>query len=164
MKQFKIFVTLLILTFVGINVNATDLTDNSINLKGNSNTSLGNYEVKELPPYDVNGTMMRTFELTYEKAQISVLIYLDQRANCRDYVVRSKNLEVRYTCKKTSFGAQLLSGKQMKYDPALNALFISQDEFAKQQKISEGALPIASALGLIASYYPSLLKSPDLLN
>jgi hypothetical protein len=102
--------------------------------------------------------------LTYEKAQKSVLIYLDQRANCMDYVVRSKNLEVRYTCKKTSFGAQLLSGKQMKYDPALNALFISQDEFAKQQKISEGALPIASALGLIASYYPSLLKSPDLLN
>lgn len=164
MKQFKIFGTLLILIFAGINVNATDLSGNFINFKGESNTSLGNYEVKELPPVNMNGEMMRAFELTYEKAQKSVLIFLDERTNCRDFIVRSKNLEVRYACKKTSFGAQLLSGKQMKYDPALNALFLSQDEFEKQQKISEGALPIASALGLIASYYPSLLKSPDLLN
>lgn len=164
MKQLTFFSTLLILIFVGINVNATDLAGTSINLKGNSNTSLGNYEVKELPPVSVKGTLMRTFELTYEKAQKTILIYLDERANCRDYVVRSKNLEIRYACNKTSFGAQLLSGRQMKYDPALNALFLSQEEFEKQQKISEGALPIASALGLIASYYPSLLKSPNLLN
>jgi len=144
--------------------NATDLATNSINLKGNSNTSLGNYEIKELPPVNVNGEMMRNFEITYENAQKTVLIYLDERSNCRDYVVRSKNLEVRYECRKTSFGVQLLTGKQMKYNPALNNLFISQEEFEKQQKISEGSLPIDSALGLIASYYPQLLKSINLLN
>ncbi|NEW84686.1 MAG: hypothetical protein GZ094_20285, partial [Mariniphaga sp.] len=146
------------------NTNATDLTGNSINLKGSSNTTLGSYEIKELPPVSFNGELLRTFELTYENAQYSVLINLDERTNCKDYIVRSKNLEVRYSCKKASFGVQLLSGKQMKYKPELNALFLSQDEFVKQQKISEGTLPIASALGLIASYYPSLLKSPDLLN
>jgi len=112
----------------------------------------------------VNGELLRTFELTYEKAQKTVLINLDERANCRDYVVRSKNLEVRYVCKKTSFGVQLVTGKNMKYDPALNALFLAEDEFAKQKSISEGSLPIAEALGLIASYYPNLLKRPDLLN
>ena len=107
---------------------------------------------------------MRTFELTFENAQKTVLIYLDEHAKCRDYIVRSKNLEVRYVCNKASFGVQFLTGKQMKYDPALNALFLSQDEFVKQGKISEGELPVESALGLIASYYPSLLKSPNLLN
>jgi len=162
MKQLTIF--LILLTFCVVNANATDLEGNSINLNGKSNTSFGDYTIKELPPVNMNGEMMRAFELTYEKAQKSVLIYLDERANCKDYIVRSKNLEVRYACKKTSFGTQLLSGRQMKYDPVLNALFLSQDEFEKQQKISEGALPIASALGLIASYYPHLLKSPDLLN
>jgi len=147
-----------------INANATDLEGNSINLKGNSNTSLGDYAIKELPPVNINGEMMRTFELTYEKAQKTVLIYLDERSSCRDYIVRSKNLEVRYACKKTSFGAQLLSGKQMKYKPELNALFLAQDEFEKQQKISEGGITVATALGLIASYYPNLLKSTNLLN
>jgi len=162
MKQLTPLFILLMLTFSV--ANATDLATNSINLKGNSNTSLGNYEIKELPPVNVNGEMMRNFEITYENAQKTVLIYLDERSNCRDYVVRSKNLEVRYECRKTSFGVQLLTGKQMKYNPALNNLFISQEEFEKQQKISEGSLPIDSALGLIASYYPQLLKSINLLN
>jgi len=162
MKQLSLL--LLLIAFGVLNTNATDLTGNSINLNGNSNTSFGSYEIKELPPVSVNGELMRTFELTYEKAQKSVIINLDERANCKDYIVRSKNLEVRYACKKTSFGVQLLSGKQMKYKPEINALFLSQDEFSKQQIISEGALPIASALGLIASYYPGLLKSPNLLD
>lgn len=162
MKQLSLL--LLLIAFGVLNTNATDLTGNSINLNGNSNTSFGTYEIKELPPVSVNGELMRTFELTYEKAQKTVIINLDERANCKDFIVRSKNLEVRYACKKSSFGVQLLSGQQMKYKPEINALFLSQDEFEKQQKISEGALPIASALGLIASYYPSLLKSPDLLN
>lgn len=162
MKQLTIF--LILLTFCVVNLNATDREGNSISLKGNSNTSFGDYTIKELPSVNINGEMMRAFELTYEKAQKSVFIYLDERANCKDYIVRSKNLEVRYVCKKTSFGAQLLLVNQAKYKPELNALFLSQDEFAKQQLISEGALPIASALGLIASYYPALLKTPDLLN
>ncbi len=158
--------TLLLLLIVlgAINAKATDLEENTINLKGNSNTRFGNYEIKELPPVSVNGELMRTFELTYEKAQKTVLINLDERANCRDYIVRSKNLEVRYVCKKTSFGAQLLTGRNMKYDPTLNALFLAQDEFEKQKSISEGGLPIAEALGLIASYYPNLLKRPELLD
>ena len=162
MKKFTIL--LLLLTLFVVSTNATDLEGNSINLKGTSNTSLGDYQIKELPPVTVNGEMMRAFELTYEKAQKPVLIYLNERTNCRDYIVRSKNLEVRYACKKTSFGAQLLSAKQMKYKPELNALFLSPDEFEKQQKIAEGGLPVASALSLIASYYPSLLKTTDLLN
>jgi hypothetical protein len=162
MKQLIPIFILLMLTFSL--AHATDFNVNSINLKGNSNTGFGNYEIKELPPVNMNGESMRTFELTYEKAQKTVLIYLDERANCRDYIVRSKNLEVKYECKKTSFGVQLLSNRQMKYNPVFNKLFLSQEEFEKQQKISEGALPIDSALGLIASYYPNLLKSPDLLN
>ena len=155
---------LLLIAFGAINAKATDLAGNTINLKGNSNTRFGNYEIKELPLVSVNGELMRTFELTYEKAQKTVLINLDERANCRDYIVRSKNLEVRYVCKKTSFGAQLLTGRNMKYDPTLNALFLAQDEFEKQKSISEGGLPIAEALGLIASYYPNLLKRPELLD
>jgi hypothetical protein len=164
MKNLTLLFTLMMITFGFINANGADLAGNSINFKGNSNTNFGNYEIKELPQVDMNGETMRAFELSYEKAQKTVLIYLDQRANCRDYIVRSKNLEICYSCKKSSFGAQILTGKHMKYKPELNALFLAQDELAKQQKISEGGLPIESALGMIASYYPSLLKRSDLLN
>lgn len=154
MKKLLFF---LLIMFCVASVNAADL---SVNLKGISNTELGAYEIKELPTINA----MRMFEVTYENAQKTVLIYLDERPNCRDYVVRSKNLEVKYVCKKTSFGTQFLSGKQMKYKPELNSLFLNENEFEKQRKISEGNLPIESALGLIASFYPSLLKSSNLLN
>ncbi len=162
MKQLSFLFVFLMFAFC--EVHATDLTGNSIFLKGNSNTNFGNYEIKELPPVNTDGETMRAFELTYENAQKPVLIYLDERSNCTDYIVRSKNLEVRYACKKASFGVQLLSGKQMKYDPEINALFLSEEEFQNQKKISEGSLPISAALGLIANYYPGLLKSEDLLN
>ena len=96
MKQLTLL--FLLLTFCVINTNATDLAGNSINLKGKSNTSFGDYTIKEVAPVTISGEMMRAFELTYEKAQKSVLVYLDERSSCRDYVVRSKNLEVRYVC------------------------------------------------------------------
>ena len=160
MKQLT-FITLLLL-FGLVQSYATNPP--SINLSGESNTTMGNYTIKELPPVEISGELMRTFELTYENAKKPVLIYLDTRANCKDYIVRSKNLEVKYSCKKSSFGVQHLSARQMKYAPDINELFLSQDEFSKQQKIAEGGIPVISALGLIASYYPSLLKSPDLLN
>ena len=107
---------------------------------------------------------MRTFELAYQNAGHRVMIYLNEREDCRDYIVRSKNLEVKYVCKKSGFGAKLVTGKFRQYDPNLNANFLSRDEFVRQEMISEGGLEIPSALGLIASYYPALFQRPDLLD
>jgi hypothetical protein len=38
-------------------------------------------------------------------------------------------------------------------------MFLSQEALAYQQKITEGEISIEKALGLIACYYPSLLKN-----
>lgn len=155
---------MLLLTLFTAAANATDIPANAISLNGNSNTRLGNYEIKELAPVTINGVPMRTFELSYKNAAFPVMIYLSEREDCRDYIVRSKNLEVKYVCSKSGFGAKLLTGKFRQYDPDLNARFLSRDEFVKQAMISEGGLEIASALGLIASYYPALFERPDLLD
>jgi hypothetical protein len=155
---------MLLVTLFTATANATDIPANSISLSGNSNTWLGNYAVKELAPVTINGVTMRTFELSYKNAASPVMIYLNQRENCRDYIVRSKNLEVKYVCNKSGFGVKMVTGKFRQYDPNLNDRFLSRDEFAKQGMISEGGLEIASALGLIASYYPALFERPDLLD
>jgi len=155
---------MLLFTIFATTVNATDYPANSLNLNGLSNTWLGNYQIKELSPVSLNGATMRTFELTYEKAGNPVMIYIDERANCREYIVRSKNLEVKYVCNKSSFGAKLVTGKFRKYDPMVNSYFLAYEELVKQEKIAEGGMEISSALGLIASYYPGLFKRPDLLD
>jgi len=164
MKKLAMFIVLIVLTLGATNANAADLPGKLASLKGNSNTFLGNYEIKELPQAVLKGENLRAFELTYQKGQKSVLIYLDERSNCKDYVVRSKNLEVAYRCKKNSFGVQFVPVKHQKYKPEVNALFLAHDQFQKQQKISDGELPLETALDLIASYYPHLLKRSDLLD
>jgi hypothetical protein len=166
MKHSSLFTLsiMLLITLFTTAANATDIPANSINLSGNSNTRLGSYEIKELAAVTINGLTMRTFELSYKNAGFPVMIYLNERNDCRDYIVRSKNLEVKYVCSKSSFGAKLVTGKFRQYDPNLNARFLSRDEFAKQGMISEGGLEITSALGLIASYYPALFERPDLLD
>lgn len=138
-------------------------TASAIELKGQSNTVLGTYQVKELAPVDFKGKQLRAFEITYEKSEHPVVIFLDERANCRDYIVRSKNLEVRYVCSKSSFGAKLVNGKHMKYDPSINAYFLNADEFSRQAKITHGGLSESEALGLVASYFPQLAKDVKFL-
>jgi hypothetical protein len=155
------FALMIVFFTVCLTVSASD--DGTITLKGNSNTKVGEYQIKELPAETINGETLRKFELVYENAKNPVLIYLSERTNCRDYIVRSKNMEIKYVCKKNGFGAQLLTGKFVKYDPTVNSYFIMNDELVNQSKISEGGLTIDEALGLIASYYPALLKSTDLL-
>ena len=128
---FSLFMMLLMTVFTAT-ANATDLSANSMNLTGESNTRLGAYQIKELPPVTINGVTMRTFELAYQNVGNKVTIYLNEKDDCRDYIVRSKNLEVKYVCSKSAFGAKLVTGKFRQYDPDLNAVFLLHDEFVKQ--------------------------------
>jgi len=165
MEKIKSLSMLVLLFFSVITSTiAINPPSDALNLKGSSNTWLGDYQIKELPAIVQNGQTMRTFELTYANAEKTVMIYLDERSDCRDYIVRSKNLEVKYVCNKAGFGAKLLNGKFRKYDPNVNASFLSDEEFKNQSKISEGGLEPSSALELIASYYPSLFKTRNLLD
>ena len=164
MKKSTVLLSVLMVIFVSFTASATDLAGKTVNFKGNSHTQFGNYEVKELLPIEIKGEQIRTFEISYENAKKTVMVYLEPKKNCRDYVVRSKNLEVRYVCDKEAFGVDYLSLKQQKYDPNLNSMFLSEEEFAKQKQLSEGKLPVETALSLIASYFPDLLKSKNLLD
>lgn len=165
MEKFRSLSMLVLLFFSVISSTiAVNPPSDALNLNGQSNTWLGDYQIKELPATAQNGKTMRTFELSYVNAAKTVMIYLDERSDCREYVVRSKNLEIKYVCNKSGFGAKLVNGKLRQYDPDVNALFLAQEEFRNQGKISEGGLEPSSALGLIASYYPGLLKSKNLLD
>ena len=163
MKRLSLL-SIVMLMIVALSTKAADINGNLISMKGNSNTYLGNYQIKELEPFDVKGQLMRTFEMKYDNAEKRVMVYIDERSNCREYIVRCKNLEIKYVCKKESFGAALVNPKQAIYNPDLNARFLSFENFENQKIISEGNLPIVSALDLIASYFPDLLKRRDLLN
>ena len=132
-------------------------------IEGQSNTQLGKYQVKESQPVVIDGQSFKAFELTYAKSNNPILIYVDDHDNCKDYIVRSKYVEIKYVCRKASFGVEAVFGKHMKYDHVMNNFLMNPDTYKIQMNLSEGGRTEKEALDLIASNFPRLLKNISLL-
>jgi hypothetical protein len=132
-------------------------------LTGNTNTPLGNYTIKESQPVEIAGQSYKTFELLYEKSHNPIVIYIDDHDNCRDYIVRSKYVEIKYVCRKSGFGVEAVFGKHMKYDHVMNNFLMDPSNYKNQMKLSEGGKTEKEALEMIASNFPYLLKNVSML-
>ncbi len=129
-------------------------------LSGNSLTSLGDYEITELDAEVIDKETFRKFEIVYENGSTPVTILLNERKRCNDYIVRSNVMEVQYVCKKSGFGATAISNSQYRMLPEqTNNMFLSQEALNQQEKIVNSQVSVEKALGLIACYYPALLKN-----
>ena len=149
-------VVLFITSYLGVKANIVDVT-------GESNTDMGKFKITELAPVMVKGEQVRAFELKYENSEHPVIVLLDENKKCKNYIVRAKNLEIKYVCKKDFFGARLVSGKFIEYDPAVNEYYLDKEEFKRQEILSTNGLDEKEALGIIASYFPQLIKDTRLL-
>ena len=129
-------------------------------LEGNSLTALGKYTITELEPETIAKETFRKFKVKYENASSPVTILLNERKRCNDYIVRSSVLEIQYSCKRSGFGASTISNSNYRVLPEqTNQLFLSQEALNNQKKIVGEQVSVEDALGLIACYYPSLLKN-----
>jgi hypothetical protein len=136
---------------------------NKVNITGDSNTDLGKFSIAEKASVNIDGENVRAFEVKYENSEHPITILLNEKKKCKDYIVRSKNLEIKYVCKKNSFGAKYVSGKFIKFDPIVNAYFLNEEEFKRQQILSNKELNENEALSIIASYFPQLIIDTRLL-
>jgi hypothetical protein len=153
--SFSMFLVLMFATFISFAVS------NALN--GNTNTPLGNYTIKESQPVEIEGQSYKTFELLYEKSHNPIVIYIDDHDNCKDYIVRSRYVEIKYVCRKSGFGVEAVFGKHMKYDHVVNNELMDPANYKIQMKLSEGSRSEKEALELIASNFPYLLKNVALL-
>jgi hypothetical protein len=135
----------------------------TITLTGQSDTPLGNYRIMERQPVTIDGESFKAFELSYEKSGYPILIYIDEHDNSKDYIVRSKYLEIKYVCGKSGFGVEAIFGKHMKFDHVMNNFLMDPAGYKYQMKLSEGGKTEKESLELIASNFPRLLKNISLL-
>src|SRR5690554_7965986 len=98
-----------------VGIISASATSGPKTLSGNSQTILGEYQITELEPETENNETMRKFQLDYENGVAPVTIYLSERRNCREYIVRSKVMEVQYVCNKKGFGATPVSSRNSLY-------------------------------------------------
>jgi len=132
-------------------------------IQGQSNSTLGTYQVKEIAPVKVGGEELQAYQLSYENSENPITILVDKTAKCSNYIVRSKNFEVRYICNRHGFGAKLVNGKFQRFDPTVNSYYLSEKALENQGKLSTNQLSEEEALGLIAVYFPALAKDVTFL-
>ncbi|GET31640.1 hypothetical protein PbJCM13498_05030 [Prolixibacter bellariivorans] len=132
-------------------------------IQGQSNSTLGTYQVKEIAPVKIGGEELQAYQLSYENSENPITILVDKTAKCSNYIVRSKNFEVRYVCNRHGFGAKLVNGKFQRFDPTVNSYYLNEKALENQGKLSTKQLSDEEALGLIAAYFPSLAKDVKFL-
>lgn len=129
-------------------------------LSGNSLTALGEYQITELEAETIDNETVRKFQIEYENGNAPVTVLLNERKKCNDFIVRSSVMEIQYVCKKSGFGATVISNSKFRVLPEqTNEMFLSQEALNRQEKIVNSQVSVEKALGLIACYYPNLLKN-----
>jgi len=125
---------------------------------GESNTPFGKYSIDvttEIVTY--KGQELESYRLCYDNCKSEILIGVQKLEGCKSFVVSLDDLQIVYTCKNGVFG---VSKKPKQKSTSMNVNeTLNAQQFAFQKKITNKPKTEAELLGLIACYYPVLIKS-----
>jgi hypothetical protein len=153
----KLFILTICVAFVSFGASAK--IKNGQALTGNSLTELGKYTIMVSDaPMVINNEVVKTYDLTYENATNPIRIGVVKGEECVNFIVRSDNFEVQYTCNKGIFGVKKIDPKYQtlpkeEMDSKLDRVSYFSQRVICNNKKSEGEL-----LGLIACYFPGLVN------
>ncbi|MCL3779121.1 hypothetical protein EMN47_01860 [Prolixibacteraceae bacterium JC049] len=158
MKTFKtVSSTLLLLMFV---VTSTFATKFATELTGTTPTDFGKYSIKEVSEkMMVDGHAIKTFELNYENTTQKFLIGVQKTKKCKNFIVRSESFEVAYLCNKGVFGVKKLNSKQRSMSASVVKKYLDPKQYDMQKIITQKPKTEEQFLGLIACYFPNLIKA-----
>lgn len=152
MKMFmKISLALLLACFM-MHVVAQD------KIVGESNTPFGKYSIDTATEtITYKGQELESYRLCYDNCKSEILIGVQKLEGCKSFVVTLDDLQIVYTCKNGVFGVNK-KPKQKSTSLNINEALNTQ-QFAFQKRITDKPKTEAELLGLIACYYPVLIKS-----
>ena len=132
-------------------------------ISGQSLTELGQYNIStSTQAMMVGDEMLKTYELIYTNSDSPVLIGVKKTKKCKSFIVRTDNFEVEYVCNKSVFGVKRISKEyQTISETAINQM-LDNANFYSQRVISQYPKSEEELLGLIACYFPSLIKEEHL--
>jgi len=138
-----------ILTFLILLVFATSTLASSA-AKGDSNTFLSNYEIKE--------KSKNIYELSYANTSEKYIIEVCPKEMECCYLVRNEHFEVMYLCSKNGFGLRKMPDKLQKIDIAKYGNFLNNESFNQQSILTPIKKTRMEAMGLIACFLPLVIK------
>jgi hypothetical protein len=128
-------------------------------LKGESNTSFGNYELNSSnQAVVINETAYRTWTLSYPGANKSFVVICFKNDEGCCFIVRNDEFEIQYSNKDGNFGAELVNSEMrtIKKKEIMNQ--VGYEKFMNQQLLTSNPKTEEEYLGIIACFMPLLFS------
>jgi hypothetical protein len=132
-------------------------------LSGQSLTELGQYSIDVADhPISIGAETLKTYELKYENCESPVLIGVKKTKKCMNFIVRTENFEIEYVCNNHVFGVNRINKDYQTVESRQISQMLNNTEYFHQQVISQNPKTEMELLGLIACYFPTLVKNDHL--
>jgi hypothetical protein len=128
-------------------------------ISGQSLTELGQYSIRNSSEsLETGNEAFKTYELAYTNSDSPVVIEVKKTKKCMNFIVRTDNFEVEYVCNKHVFGVKRISKEYQTVNSEVINAMMDNAQFYSQRIISQNPKTEEELLGLIACYFPSLIK------
>jgi hypothetical protein len=132
-------------------------------LSGQSLTDLGQYSINVSDDLmKIGDEALKTYELSYSNSESPVLIGVKKTKKCMNFIVRTDNFEVEYVCNKHVFGVKRINKAYQTVDTKVINEMMDNADFYTQRVITQNPRTEEELLGLIACYFPSLIRDKHL--
>ncbi len=134
---------------------------------GKTYSALGDYTIELADsPVFINGEKLKAYTISYENSPLEITVIMNNDKKGLYYLALSDKVSVKYVNNGDYFGIQKLDqtvtlGKTS-YLTSVDALNMS--EYFHQKVIARGDLSELDSVGLIAAYFPLLIKSESVVN
>lgn len=165
LKNMKTRIGFFALCLLLVSMFATAKESGTTLISGQSLTQLGQYSIRTSnETLKIGNEVLKTYELRYSNSDSPVLIGTKKTKKWMNFIVRTENFEVEYVCNKHVFGVKRINKDYQTVPTATINKMMDNADFYTQRVISQNPKTEEELLGLIACYFPSLIKDDYLTN
>lgn len=127
--------------------------------KGKTFTSFGDYTIEECKnPIFIKNKELKTFILKYENYPTEIKVAILKNRKCKDYIVISDKLTIKYICNKYYFGVERFDRSFEKLGYITSDTYLDKSEYFHQKILGPGETNDIKGMQLVAAYFPHLIK------
>lgn len=124
----------------------------------NTGRDLVKYEITEVDDLYLGTKYEKVWTISYDAVKTPVTVVKHKTNDGFDYAVHSEFFEVCYSLTSNGFGIKKMRKSWCMVSPEINKAVINPAEMERQRVLTPNKVEDDMALGLIASYLPSLLN------
>ncbi len=152
---------LLLLALLSVFTGFTMLAEKNVVSKGDTQGPLGKFVIEKTSDFvEINGVALPTYIITYQNSDkvIRVAVDINKKSKTKNYIVLGDDLNLQYTCQLYHFGAKKLDKEYVKAGITNSIDNLNNGEYFHQKILTCSDPDKRDCLGLIACYYPLLIK------